>query len=414
VTQFIINDAIWIGLRDYQQQQDTVPMYPIAAQNYTITPQGTANRYSIVWEVTDWYDKEGWCTLNSATGTFLTNPAYKWEGTFQERFEHPLKVKYTASVYDGNVRPMFFNRQELIFEAYPSLNMNSVQDQYHFTPEADMVDSRIYCSKTVLCFGETATITIRPAMCAGAIQPASRRITGKFCYPTYDVMWWMPNQKHISFGGIKTRAGTARQAVNDEHSVQIVAGSVATTDPVGVNITWADYDDPTDKKQNRSQTISFTVLNDLVPITKYKVEGPAVGNPMSTPQLYLMSNCGNQVYRNSVSEPGRLINAMVSATLSNSFSPGYPILASGDLVQRFPTSALANLSFWLVDGNFHPIKLLNPMYLTINVNPLEQDANSDISQWNALLPLTHPHLSRELRQKRLNKLSRLNSKLRRT
>jgi hypothetical protein len=82
-----------------------------------------------------------------------------------------------------------------------------------------------------------------------------------------------------------------------------------------------------------------------------------------------------------------LINAQVSATLANSFSPGYPILASGDLVQKFPTSSLSNLKFELVDGNFRPIKLLNPMYLSIDVKPIEQDLTGDVSQWHDMLPV---------------------------
>jgi hypothetical protein len=66
---------------------------------------------------------------------------------------------------------------------------------------------------------------------------------------------------------------------------------------------------------------------------------------------------------------------MISATIENSFSAGYSIQAVGDGPTRIPTAILTNLSFRLLDANFIPVKLLNPLYLTISVNPCDVDPN---------------------------------------
>jgi hypothetical protein len=119
--------------------------------------------------------------------------------------------------------------------------------------------------------------------------------------------------------------------------------------------------------------MTINVINDLVEILRPKIEAPAVGNPLSTPQLYLKSNCGAQVLQNSMVTPDTITNCMVSATIQNSFSAGYSIQASGDAPVRIATANLSNLSFQLLDGNFRPLKLLNPLYLTMSVSPVPQD-----------------------------------------
>jgi hypothetical protein len=140
----------------------------------------------------------------------------------------------------------------------------------------------------------------------------------------------------------------------------------------------------------QSVSTTITVINDLVEITRYKIEAPAVGNPLSTPQLYLLSNIGNQVYQNSLMDPKFFSNAQVSATIQNSFSAGYCIQAAGDAPVKISTTTLCNVSFELVDGNFQPMKLLSPLYLTLSVNPVLQDVNNDLSQWSGKLPLDAP------------------------
>jgi hypothetical protein len=96
------------------------------------------------------------------------------------------------------------------------------------------------------------------------------------------------------------------------------------------------------------------------------------------------------MFKNSVTQPYQLTVAQVSAVINNTFSPGYPITATGDPAIRIPTGNLSNLSFELVDGNFKPLRLLNPLYLTLQVNPADPAPTEDISQWNGKLPKDAP------------------------
>jgi hypothetical protein len=139
------------------------------------------------------------------------------------------------------------------------------------------------------------------------------------------------------------------------------------------------YFDLNNKKVLHEDNIHWIVINDLIEIERYRIVAPSVGNPMSTTELFLQSNCGNQIMYNPIGTQNASQNIQVSATLFNSFSPGYLIQASGDAPVKIQTSALGNLSFKLVDSNLHPIKLMNPLYLTLTVAPIEQDPIADVS-----------------------------------
>ena len=84
------------------------------------------------------------------------------------------------------------------------------------------------------------------------------------------------------------------------------------------------------------------------------------GNFLSTPILYLLSNLGKACYQNSGdSFEGKL----VAMRIINSFSPNIPIIVSNaDFSVTVPSSSLSEIWFQLVDANFVPIKLKNPMY----------------------------------------------------
>jgi hypothetical protein len=103
-----------------------------------------------------------------------------------------------------------------------------------------------------------------------------------------------------------------------------------------------------------------------------------------------------------MSAPNKLEVAQVSAVINNTFSPAYPITAVGNGAVIIDTMNLSNLSFQLVDGNFKPLRLLNPMYLTLDVRPADILPYEDISQFNGKLPkdAPTPQQAEELRQKK--------------
>jgi hypothetical protein len=139
-------------------------------------------------------------------------------------------------------------------------------------------------------------------------------------------------------------------------------------------------------------TVKFTVnvQSDQVRVTRKKIEAPAVGSGTRTSQLYLMSNIGTDVYQNKMEKPRELMNARIAAVINNSFSAGYPMLASGEPSIRVSTMDLSNLSFRLVDGNFKPLKPLNPMYINLQVSPMDINPTTDISPFLGKLPRDRP------------------------
>ena len=112
----------------------------------------------------------------------------------------------------------------------------------------------------------------------------------------------------------------------------------------------------------------------------------SVGNYLSTAILYLVASIGDKVFIND--DNGRT-NRRILMRINNSYSANFPIIANN---ADFSVYALSNdfsdITFELVDGNFQPIKLLSPMYLTgsitadvkaetINLTPLIPDGNHD-------------------------------------
>jgi hypothetical protein len=117
-----------------------------------------------------------------------------------------------------------------------------------------------------------------------------------------------------------------------------------------------------------------------------------------------MSNIGSDIFQNKVEKPRELINARIAAVINNSFSAGYPMLASGEAQIKVATMDLSNLSFRLVDGNFRPLKLLNPMYINLLVMPSDANPVGDISSFQGKLPKDRP-TPREARKQQEEQLA---------
>jgi hypothetical protein len=100
----------------------------------------------------------------------------------------------------------------------------------------------------------------------------------------------------------------------------------------------------------------------------YWVSPKAVPFMSSTPVLYLMSNMGGQCFRMNVDEIN-MKNGVVGMIIHNSFSPGMPcIFQQGDIVSQCLSSDLTYIRLILVDSNFVPVRLLNPMFCTLSVS----------------------------------------------
>lgn len=103
----------------------------------------------------------------------------------------------------------------------------------------------------------------------------------------------------------------------------------------------------------------------------------AVGFGTSTPVLYLVSNMGVPINRASMDDFVNIQSAQVCLDIANSFTESTPIQAYNNGYSRIlPACQLSSAYFILVDANMHEIDLLCPMYLTISVEPVS-------SQWDS-------------------------------
>ena len=120
------------------------------------------------------------------------------------------------------------------------------------------------------------------------------------------------------------------------------------------------------------------IYNQTLPISGEHKNGSwslacsSVGNYLSTPILYLVSNIGKSSFRN-------LNDAMnvskIILRINNAFSADYPIVVSNaDFEVVINSNDLSCAQFTLVDANMHEIKLLSPMYITIAIHGvIEED-----------------------------------------
>ena len=130
--------------------------------------------------------------------------------------------------------------------------------------------------------------------------------------------------------------------------------------------------------------------NDSFPIesvfngSNYQVLAQSVGYSMLTPILYLVSNLGSKCYDNI---DNNYCNHKILMRVSNSFSANYPIInGNAEFQSIVPTNSLSDIEFKLVDANRKQIRLLSPMYLSINVEAVEstdEDAQINVNMLNA-------------------------------
>ena len=112
--------------------------------------------------------------------------------------------------------------------------------------------------------------------------------------------------------------------------------------------------------------------NDDFPINSVDgaIAARSVGFSLSTPILYLVSNLGAKCYDN-IDE--LYCDRKILMRVNNSFTAGYPIVNSNaEFASICPVNSLSNIEFRLVDANMHDIKLLAPMYISVNADSIEE------------------------------------------
>jgi hypothetical protein len=105
----------------------------------------------------------------------------------------------------------------------------------------------------------------------------------------------------------------------------------------------------------------------------------------STPMFCLLCNVGAAFLSNDYQNPLMIRGSGIAMTISNASSPQFPLISQQAEVQfQVLTSSLSDLYFSLVDANYIEIHLLNPMYLSISIEALDdEDIINIISSVNA-------------------------------
>ena len=103
----------------------------------------------------------------------------------------------------------------------------------------------------------------------------------------------------------------------------------------------------------------------------YILQINSVGMYLSTPVLNLVSNIGDPSFRNNSDDLVNLQSCNTILRINNSFSPNVPIIAGGDgSTSIVPSGFVSGAVFILVDANMKQVDLLNPMYITLSLEPL--------------------------------------------
>ena len=130
---------------------------------------------------------------------------------------------------------------------------------------------------------------------------------------------------------------------------------------------------------------------------------PNVGLFLSTPVLYLASNLGSNSYKNTLKNTTSM---RILMRITNSFFAKQPISATnGDYTTTVRSSDLSDVRFILMDANYHVIKLLSPMYLTVEIEaiPDKLDYEKDFSQGpinpQELIPMNEYAYMRDLTER---------------
>ena len=104
---------------------------------------------------------------------------------------------------------------------------------------------------------------------------------------------------------------------------------------------------------------------------------------LSTPILYLLTSIGAPVFFNEIDNHNKMQSATVAMVLNNSYSSSFPIVAQqAEIITRAPLNYTSNVYFWLVDANMQEVKLLNPLYITIRVDPEYEQTYAQLTSYD--------------------------------
>ena len=120
--------------------------------------------------------------------------------------------------------------------------------------------------------------------------------------------------------------------------------------------------------QEITKVIKVVVKSATKQVKNHEIVVESVGYTLSTPVLYLLTNLGVPAFRNEIDNELKMQCGTISMILNNSFSSSFPIIAEQSaIVSTAPIGLATDFWIYLVDANMQEVKLLNPMYITIQM-----------------------------------------------
>jgi hypothetical protein len=327
---------------------------------YTITTaSGNPPLCRLQFTITEWFDGndppryKDWCAVDPATGVITMVYQKEPPGSLDQ---HPVRADVKAELFQGDAKTALFTRKLVIYGTGKN-NAPPYPDSW-----------QIHLSKRRLVFDEKVRV--------GLLAP--QRDQNFFTIKV--LRWIITDRRHLRFS---TAVDTTGYGIDDARSC-VVQALHYTTDRRTPTTIQAQVEFPLgERKIITSEPIE--IISDQVEYAAQVIEAPYVGFSLSTPQLYLLANIGYQMFKNSLLNPRILDSVQVAAVLQNTFSAGMYMSGGGDFPITMNDADSANLTFTLCDANYHPIKLLSPMYVILKVEPAPNPVE-DISQWNQMLP----------------------------
>jgi hypothetical protein len=329
---------------------------PIYTTSYTFDKR-QSNIISLDGHLDSWEDDndhKGWVDINQQVGTMINKDTGCERGIIGG---YPVqRVECTVHVSQGGTE-VFKGTKTIYNNSYPA---DIKASQYQIRP-----------AKQTIVFDEIVRLAVNNDhwMSQGPLDAK--------------IKWFIPEgyRAYLKFVGAVDQYG---YGLDDMRTVQVQALHTAGKAAV------LAYCDAFDEELN-PLTCYVDIISDQVQFESHVIEAPIVGCSLSTPQLYVQTNIGYQVFKNSLKEPKKLDAVQVCAVMQNTFAAGMYMNGGGDFPITMNDCDMSNLKFTLVDSNYHPIKLFNPLYMIIKVEPVK-DPVEDISQWNGKLPINVPSI----------------------
>ena len=228
-----------------------------------------------------------------------------------------------------------------------------------------------------------------------AVQPTTEPVTVKVVAPTKTEITDVElPQKIVLYTDETTTVYPKITPVNADYYISewssdkpevasVVQGFIAANQVGTCIITYTIQNNIETETQTITKEIFIEVKSPIATKTVYKINAPAVGYMLSTPILYLLTSIGTSVFFNEINNQDKMQSGTIAMVLNNSYSSSFPIVAQqAEIITRAPLNYTSNVYFWLVDANMREVKLLNPLYITIRVDPEYEQTYAQLTSYN--------------------------------